>query len=135
MAKCSTPGGGRSIEIVDTQDSAAQWRQHQQHVERYSAGRRTTVVPIDDLEQPINLTQRLFRHDAAVERRIVAFWKPLVVAYGIVGLVLVLGLGWMGRRTAAIWSALVLALLTPLIVHTVISRLRSLPQSWRPPFI
>jgi hypothetical protein len=135
MIKRSAPHAGRSIEIVSTRDSADQWRHHQQHVERYASRRGTTAKTVADVGQTIDLAQRLFRHDAAVERRTVGLWIPLVLAYGVVGIALVLALGFAGERTAAIWSALGLALLTPVLVYTVISRVRILPERWRPPFV
>jgi hypothetical protein len=80
------------------------------------------------------MAQRLFRHDAAVERRTVGFWKPLLLVYGIVGIVIVAILATTGERRTAILGALVFALLTPVVVYTVISKVRILPEAWRPPF-
>ena len=135
MAKRSTPRSGRSIEIAATHDSAAQWRQHQRHVERYAASRGTSVATFDRFEQAIDMAQRLFRHDTAVERRTVGFWKPLILAYGIVGLLAIVALAvTAGRHTAAL-VGIVVALLTPLIVRVVISKVRVLPEAWRPPFV
>ncbi len=135
MTKRSTPPGGRSTEIVATRDSAAQWRQHQAHVARYAAERHTEVGQLGGIEHALDLARRLFRHDTAVERRTVGFWKPLVLTYGIIGLLLILALHVAGQRVAAIGTALGLALLTPLVVRLVISRVRILPQRLRPPFI
>jgi len=134
MTKRSVPRAGRSIEIVATHDSAAHWRQHQEHVERYASRRGTTVAPVTDLERTSHLAQRLFRHDAAVERRTVGFWRPLLLAYGIVGIVIVALLATAGERSEAIMGALVFAVLTPVVVYTVISKVRILPEAWRPPF-
>jgi len=135
MIKRSAPHAGRSVEIVSTGDSAVQWRHHQHHVERYASQRGTAIKPVNNVEQSIDLAQRLFRHDTAVERRTVGLWIPVILAYGVVGIALVLALGFAGQRTAAIGSALVLALLTPVLVYTVISRVRILPERWRPPFV
>ncbi len=134
MTKRSTPRGGRSIEIAATRDSATQWSQHQQHLERYAAQRGTSVSPVTDLEQTIDIAQRLFNHDAAVERRTVGLWIPLLLAYGIAGVALIVALGLAGQRSTAIRIALLLALMTPVIVYTVISKVRILPERWRPPF-
>ncbi len=135
MTKSGTPQRGRSIEIVATRDSAAQWRHHQAHVARYAAERHAEVGPLGGIEHALDLTRRIFRHDAAVERRTVGFWKPLVVTYGIIGLLLILALHIAGQTVAAIGTALGLALLTPFVVRLVISRVRILPKSLRPPFI
>jgi hypothetical protein len=134
MTKRSVPRAGRSIEIAATQDSLVQWHQHQEHVKRYATQRKTTIVGLDDIGQSLDMAQRLFRHDAAVERRTVGFWKPLLLAYGTIGIVIVAILATTGERRTAILGALVFALLTPVVVYAVISKVRILPEAWRPPF-
>ena len=135
MTKRSAPRSGRSIEIVARQDSAAQWRQHQQHVARYAASRGTSVATFDRFEQVIDMSARLFGHDAAVERRTVGFWKPLVVAYGIAALLVIVALASTAGSNTAALVGIMLALFTPLVVRIVISKVRVLPEAWRPPFV
>lgn len=113
MTKRSVPRSGRSIEIVATQDSAAQWRQHQDHVARYAASRGTKVATFERFEQAIEMAQRLFSHDEAVERRTVGFWKPLVLGYGILALLVIVALAVTANRNTAALVGIVLALLTP----------------------
>jgi len=135
MTKRSTPQRGRSVEIASTQDTTAQWRKHQEHLARYSAQRNTEFRRHDDVEQYIMLAGRAFRHDTKVERRTVGFWKPLVLAYGAIGLLAVSVLALTRRVPVAIAVAVVLAALTQPFVRLVISKVRILPEFLRPPYL
>ena len=62
------------------------------------------------MSDPSTSTNESLRHDAAVERRTVAFWKPLVLTYGIAGIALVLAVLGFARKEPlrAAFGALVL---------------------------
>ena len=135
MTKRSVPARGRSIEVVATQDAAMQWRRHQEHLARYRSERGAGVVGHDSLGQCMELALRAHRHDAAVERRTVGFWRPLVIGYGVVAGAVGIGLASAGHVQAAVVTTLALALATPIVVRLVIGKVRILSESRRPPFV
>ena len=135
MAKGSVPSRGRSIVISDAADGEEQWREHRRHVEAYAAKRGAGVVTTTTVDRCVEINERAFAHDVATERKTVGFWKPIVLAYGAVALLIVGAVVLAGNIVLAIALCLVFAALSLIVPGLVISTVRSLPQSIRPPYV
>lgn len=134
MMKRSTPGTGRSTVVIKTNSARDQWALHREHVAAYTTARSTTGLQHRELNHYIYMSERLFAHDAAVERRMAGLWKPLILSYGVVGLLIVLGTFLLGFEVPAILLAILFAIATMPVVRLVL-RTRILPVRLRPPFL
>lgn len=142
MTKRSVPAKGRSTIVVDTAESAEQWRRHQDHIRIYAQQRASNEVRVNSMEDVIRTMAMAFDHDYAVEEKTVGLWKPTILAYGVAGIAVVLAVFAIGfslesapLMVASIVLALVLAVATMPFVRLVIHRFTTIPEWLRPPFV
>ncbi|NND04350.1 MAG: hypothetical protein HKN91_16360 [Acidimicrobiia bacterium] len=134
MALASAPDKGRSIEVVDSSDTSLQWDSHRQHIARYGAERNATPVAHHTLDDAMAIMYEAFGHDIATQSRTVSMWRPLLYAYLVVGLGLVLALAFLaGQPAIAVALAVLLGVASPAVVRMVLGRVQSTPQRFRPP--
>lgn len=135
MAKRSTPHTGRSTLVVKTSSAAEQWERHRDHVAQYSQARSQPPRSHEEVDHYIDLAYRLFEHEVAVEQRTVGLWKPLAIAYGVVGLALMLGVAFAGYPLVGVGLGILFAALTMPVIRMIIGKVRFLPVRWRPSFL
>jgi hypothetical protein len=148
MTREHNPSGGRSVLVVPECRPHEQWERHLEHVAGYGTQRAARPIDHGDLNTAIAIARDGFRHMTKVNQAFIGTWKPLVLAYGAVGLMAVavltllafwrLGTGdvrlAMPYFLGAIATAIVFATLSMPFSRLVISRVRSTPRWLRPAF-
>lgn len=135
MRRASVPAKGRSIEIRQGPDMAALWTTHQQHLATYSSARQSPVKRATDLPTYLRIATQAVGHDETVMRKVTSLWIATGLAWGAIAIGLVLLVAIAGGTETALRLAIAGIVLTPVVFYLIPSRLRWLPQAWRPSYL